>query len=373
MQAYRLFLKQTCQRCGLLAEDSCQLDVDHIDGRAGGYPDHPLNLQTLCANCHRLKECRPDIFAKVPPHVDGNVSWFIAKPKTKEKEKEMDFIQNNDVSLGFFDIDAKIANEWLLVNYNNRSPKSSKVAKIATNISIGEYEGGFNSPISFTGNEPGRGELLNGQHRLLAVVLADVMRPGSSIRELVALNCPVEAKRYIDIDLSPRSVADLFRMNGVQDPARLVQACNALEAYNTKQLHHVTGLTLTQTEELINENKDLPRAVEATKRYASSTVKWNGAIPTVLYYLMSQADSGRVDEFFNKIAFGIGLEDDAILTLRNKIISTGNRKGSPVWCSFFMWTVQTWNADVRGTTRPKKWWEHGDSYPTIDGLVVPGK
>jgi 5-methylcytosine-specific restriction endonuclease McrA len=32
---------------------SCQLDVDHIDG------DHdnndPENLQTLCANCHRLK------------------------------------------------------------------------------------------------------------------------------------------------------------------------------------------------------------------------------------------------------------------------------------------------------------------------------
>jgi 5-methylcytosine-specific restriction endonuclease McrA len=30
-----------------------QLDVDHIDGNHAN--DDPSNLQTLCANCHRLK------------------------------------------------------------------------------------------------------------------------------------------------------------------------------------------------------------------------------------------------------------------------------------------------------------------------------
>ena len=43
----------SCEKCGFIAEDPCQLDVDHIDGDHKN--NHPDNLQTLCANCHRLK------------------------------------------------------------------------------------------------------------------------------------------------------------------------------------------------------------------------------------------------------------------------------------------------------------------------------
>lgn len=50
---YRKHVKDKCQKCGFIPEHICQLDVDHIDG------DHSNNdfgnLQTLCANCHRLK------------------------------------------------------------------------------------------------------------------------------------------------------------------------------------------------------------------------------------------------------------------------------------------------------------------------------
>ena len=31
----------------------CQLDIDHIDGNREN--NDIINLQTLCANCHRLK------------------------------------------------------------------------------------------------------------------------------------------------------------------------------------------------------------------------------------------------------------------------------------------------------------------------------
>ena len=45
--------KDHCERCGFIAEDPIQLDVDHIDAdRSNNSTD---NLQTLCANCHRLK------------------------------------------------------------------------------------------------------------------------------------------------------------------------------------------------------------------------------------------------------------------------------------------------------------------------------
>lgn len=39
--------------CGFVPTNMCQLDVDHIDGNH--INNTPDNLQTLCANCHRLK------------------------------------------------------------------------------------------------------------------------------------------------------------------------------------------------------------------------------------------------------------------------------------------------------------------------------
>ena len=42
-----------CQGCGFTPEHMSQLDVDHIDGDR--WNNNPSNLQTLCANCHRLK------------------------------------------------------------------------------------------------------------------------------------------------------------------------------------------------------------------------------------------------------------------------------------------------------------------------------
>ena len=50
---YRLSKEEKCCSCGFIPVHSCQLDVDHIDGNKQN--NSIENLQTLCANCHRLK------------------------------------------------------------------------------------------------------------------------------------------------------------------------------------------------------------------------------------------------------------------------------------------------------------------------------
>ena len=50
---YRKHKRDYCELCGFKALVPAQLDVDHIDGNRAN--SDPSNLQTLCANCHRLK------------------------------------------------------------------------------------------------------------------------------------------------------------------------------------------------------------------------------------------------------------------------------------------------------------------------------
>jgi 5-methylcytosine-specific restriction endonuclease McrA len=45
--------KPLCERCGFIAKDLCQIDIDHIDGNSNN--NDLSNLANICSNCHRLK------------------------------------------------------------------------------------------------------------------------------------------------------------------------------------------------------------------------------------------------------------------------------------------------------------------------------
>jgi hypothetical protein len=51
---YRRNIKrEKCIMCGFIPVHPSQIDIDHIDGNHSN--NDPSNLQTICANCHRLK------------------------------------------------------------------------------------------------------------------------------------------------------------------------------------------------------------------------------------------------------------------------------------------------------------------------------
>lgn len=53
VKPYSIHKKSYCENCSFIALDSCQLDIDHIDGNHSN--NDISNLRTLCANCHRIK------------------------------------------------------------------------------------------------------------------------------------------------------------------------------------------------------------------------------------------------------------------------------------------------------------------------------
>lgn len=52
---FKIYKKKHCEKCGFVAINPCQLDQDHIKPLHLGGKDVIENIQTLCANCHRLK------------------------------------------------------------------------------------------------------------------------------------------------------------------------------------------------------------------------------------------------------------------------------------------------------------------------------
>lgn len=51
-RTYRAHLDSVCTQCGFVPKHVCQLDIHHLDGNHNNNAEE--NLQTLCANCHRL-------------------------------------------------------------------------------------------------------------------------------------------------------------------------------------------------------------------------------------------------------------------------------------------------------------------------------
>lgn len=55
---HRSMKKDVCELCGFIPKHAQQLDIHHKDGNH--YNDTPENMQTLCANCHRLEHVQTE-------------------------------------------------------------------------------------------------------------------------------------------------------------------------------------------------------------------------------------------------------------------------------------------------------------------------
>ena len=71
-RSYRKHKGTACSCCGFIPISEVQLDVDHKNGNH--QDSRTENLWTLCANCHRLKTHKPELFV---------VAWKIYESNRK--------------------------------------------------------------------------------------------------------------------------------------------------------------------------------------------------------------------------------------------------------------------------------------------------
>lgn len=247
------------------------------------------------------------------------------------------------MKVGTYDVlvDAHVAKELLKLNKANRPLKPRTVEWYASQMSNDAWE--------FTG-EPiivgAHGLLVNGQHRLHAIIKSDVQLQ-LTIRVLDEAS---SLKAFAVVDTGKkRQAADVLALSGVEAYHTAVAAsAKLIWMYQTNK----TATQWATNQQILNIVTDNPGLVDSARiintQYRHVTLLIPKSSAVFCYYLFNLIDQELCDDFFQKLTFGLNLtEDNPITTLRRTLerartTTRGRGFTDNRWASCIL--IKTWNA-----------------------------
>ena len=212
-------------------------------------------------------------------------------------------------------ITKSIAEQMLKRNFNNRRITDSHVEFLSQQMIKGQwlFDG---QPIRFTTD----GRLLDGQHRLSAVVKSD-----TSQQFLIVTGIESNAFKVMDTG-RVRNAGDVLSIEGVSSYTNVAATIKSI-------LNHKSGLnskggeshktTNTDILNFFNDNKSIEQmVVDNTKLYISFNRVLPLSIISSMMFLMNEKNAVYSESFWKKVCNGTGLEDGSpIKALRDKLIN----------------------------------------------------
>lgn len=238
-------------------------------------------------------------------------------------------------------VDPATAARWLDRNGANRNVRPVIVNKYATDMAAGLWclTG---APIQFDAN----GTLLDGQHRLAAIV-----KSGVTVPMFVVEGLPVEAQPYMDIG-AKRTVADQLGIAGYQNSATLASGARIALAWTTDQLRdRMELISDAQIREFVKANPEIADAAKFAAALEGAPLAAS-MICAVTWRLLDVGHTQeRVHGFFTAVAEmrsdGPGDPKYALLHRLNAARRTRERIKSTVALSM---VVRAFNADYLATS-----------------------
>jgi hypothetical protein len=186
----------------------------------------------------------------------------------------------------------KIAKEMLGANNKNRRMSAPHVAKLAKAMRDGHWKvNGDQIRISTLGN------VVDGQHRLMAVV-----RSGVSIKTWVMYDVPEDVFDTIDVG-KRRSSADTLSCLGEKDARTKAAALTMIERYMTGKGWSQIEYSNTEMEGLLQKYPDVGEHLVWNK---SRTPLLPASLMNCCHYLFWRKDPIMAEEFVQKISKGGG-------------------------------------------------------------------
>lgn len=203
------------------------------------------------------------------------------------------------------------AQEILAKNTHNRPIRPADVNDYARDMVAGKWR--MNGQAIQIAKD---GTVLNGQHRLHAVIRAD-----RAAEFLVVTGLEMADQDTIDTGRK-RTMANVLAMNGTKNSAVVAAVAARVIRWDMgdKSLTGSHRSTHSELGEWINQNPAVHRSAEIAMATRSSFKGVQASSAGTAHFITSRIDLGASVEFFAQLASGVGLrEGDAVLALRNRL------------------------------------------------------
>ncbi len=233
-------------------------------------------------------------------------------------------------------VDPDTARRWLGYNVKNRKITSSTWTRYARDMAAGNWQF-TGEPIKFDTN----GNLIDGQHRLLAIIDS-----GTTVLLPVVRGLQSRSQDVMDTGRK-RSAADMLAMHGRENVSLLAAAAkwailfDREQLYVDRKLRHVTHADIL---EYTQDNAVLREAITC----ADTVRKQIDMRPSLLaasIYLTSRVDADASHEFYGRLADGVGLEEGSpILALRSRLRQIKDNRAGVEPEAILSLNLRAWNA-----------------------------
>jgi hypothetical protein len=218
------------------------------------------------------------------------------------------------VSAKLMTITPAIAAKLLENNSKNRPLSQTLISRLAKEMKEGRWKVNGDM-IRLTGFN-GKGSVIDGQHRLNAVI-----KSGVSIQSWIMGGLSEDVFNTIDCGKN-RSAADTLFCDGEKRGSKLSAALVIVDQYARYRFGFTHSYTNTEIQELLAKHPDIRNCLVAQKTPVMSPAIFHACI-----YLFSRRDEALTQSFMDAIVYGSGLNSkDPFYVLRETLLK--NRIGT---------------------------------------------
>ena len=241
----------------------------------------------------------------------------------------------NGVTTKLIEVTPDTAAAWLKQNVRNRRVNPKAVQDYARQMASGLWKlNGESIKIASDGT------LLDGQHRLEAIVEA-----GVTLTLMVVEGLPPEYQDTMDLGRK-RSAADAFAMDGVANATMVAAIGRRAWMWDQGNIRFVaaTSPSPSEVKQTVEKYPHIHRSAEIAARTAMSYKPVRGAVAGTAHHLFTQLDQSLTAEFFAQLGSGADLEKGhPVLALRNRLMNDKmNNKRVPFHLGLALY-IRAWN------------------------------